>query len=128
MPAVTPRSKTFDSGSLQAPGALPLVGNCELTVFEDGTWSFRCHAHDEGFDNIRCVIIAVLVTRSGRAYTFQHQGTVEDTVASLSGPRRRNDDFVSPVTGGIMDSFDDVAGGTFAAIIDGKYDCPSSGI
>jgi hypothetical protein len=120
MPAITPRSTTFDSGNLTIPGPLPLSGNCQLTVFDDGTWTFRCHAHDAGFGNIHYVISAVLVARSGKAYTFQHQGDIQGTISNSIGSPRRNDDFTSPVTSGIMDSFDDVVGGTFTANIDGN--------
>jgi hypothetical protein len=123
MPTITPRSATFDSGNLTVPGGLALSGNCQLTVFDDGTWSFRSHAHDAGATDIHYTVSAVLVPRSGKPYTFQHQGALDGhavNVFGLFGHPKVSDDFVSSVTSGITDSFDDAVAGTFSANIDGN--------
>jgi hypothetical protein len=85
-------------------------------------FSFGSHAHDSGFDNIDYVISAVFMTTTGIAFTFQHSGHVEGTVAGLPfGTPNRNDDFI---TGGsnpmITSEWDNTRGGRMAASLDGR--------
>jgi len=86
-------------------------------------YSFTTHAHDSGGDNIDYAITAVLMTSAGFAFTFQHTGSVEGTVAGLPvGTPRRDDDFTSPTVNNPLISAhwsEIVGGGTFLARIDG---------
>lgn len=110
----------FDSGPLTSN--LPLGGFVHLVMKKNGNFTFSCHAHDSGFDNINYVVAAVLMTPSGIAFTFQHQGHVEGTVAGLPfGTPERNDNFV---TGGtnpmIATEFGGIPAAKLAARISGK--------
>jgi hypothetical protein len=88
------QTATFDSGPVTS--GLPLGGSVHLVMRRNGDFTFTCHAHDSGFDNIDYVISAVLMSASGIAFTFQHSGHVEGTSAGLPfGTPNRNDDFTS---------------------------------
>jgi hypothetical protein len=82
---------TFDSGPLTSN--LPLGGFVHLEMRRNGDFTFSCHAHDSGFDNIDYVVSAVLLVPSGQPFTFQHSGHVEGTSAGFSP--KRNDDFTT---------------------------------
>jgi hypothetical protein len=110
----------FDSGYLTSN--LPLGGFVHLVMRRNGDFTFSCHAHDSGADNIDYVVSAVLMTPSGIAFTFQHSGSVEGTSAGLPfGSPNRNDDFI---TGGnnpaITNEFDGMAGAKLQPSINGK--------
>jgi hypothetical protein len=111
---------TFDSGSLTSD--LPLGGSVHLVMRNSGDFTFSCHAHDSGLDNIDYVVSAVLMTPSGIAFTFQHSGNVEGTTAGLPfGTPRRDDDFI---TGGnnpsIANEFGGMPGAQLVPSIAGK--------
>jgi hypothetical protein len=111
---------TFDSGPLTSD--LPLGGSAHLVMRKNGDFTFSCHAHDSGFDNIDYVVAAVLMTFRGIAFTFQHSGHVEGTIAGLPfGTPNRDDPFI---TGGInpaiANEFGDIPGAKFDATITGK--------
>lgn len=115
-----PDTATFDKGPLTS--SLPLGGSAHLVMRKNGDFTFSCHAHDSGFDNIDYVISAVLMTPSGIAFTFQHSGHVEGTTAGLPfGTPNRNDDFI---TGGnnpsVANEFGGILGAKLEARIDGK--------
>ncbi len=81
----------FDTGTLVSD--LPLGGSAHVVVTKSGAFSFTSHAHDSGFDNINYALGAVLMTPSGLAFTFGHQGHVEGTIAGLPfGKPDRDDD------------------------------------
>jgi hypothetical protein len=87
----------------------------------NGNFTFSSHAHDSGFDNIDYIVSAVVMTPSGVAFTFQHSGHTEGTVAGLPfGTPRRDDDFI---TGGnnptIATEWGGMAGAKLRASIDG---------
>ncbi len=120
LPHVDDETATFDSGSLTS--SLPLGGSVHLVMRKSGDFTFSCHAHDSGFDNIDYVVSAVLMTPSGIAFTFQHSGNVEGTSAGLPFKTpRRDDDFI---TGGnnpsIANEFGGMPGAKLEASIDGK--------
>jgi hypothetical protein len=120
LPHVDDETTTFDSGPLTS--SLPLGGSVHLVMRKSGDFTFSCHAHDSGFDNIDYVVSAVLMTPSGIAFTFQHSGHVEGTSAGLPfGTPNRNDDFI---TGGnnpaIANEFGGMPGANLVASIDGK--------
>ena len=120
LPHVDDETATFDSGSLTS--SLPLGDSVHLVMRKSGDFTFSCHAHDSGFDNIDYVVSAVLMTPSGIAFTFQHSGNVEGTSAGLPFKTpRRDDDFI---TGGnnpsIANEFGGMPGAKLEASIDGK--------
>jgi hypothetical protein len=93
IPPVGDDIASFDAGPLTS--GLPLGGSAHLVMRKNGDFTFSCHAHDSGFDNIDYVVSAVLMSPSGIAFTFQHSGHVEGTVAGLPfGTPNRNDDFI----------------------------------
>jgi hypothetical protein len=55
----------FDSGPLTS--SLPLQGSAHVVFDEKGDFTFTCHAHDSGFDNIDYTVAAVILTQSGIA-------------------------------------------------------------
>jgi hypothetical protein len=117
---IDPETATFDSGPLTS--GLPLGGSCHLVMRKSGNFTFSCHVHDSGFDNIDYVVSAVLMTPTGIAFTFQHSGHVEGTIAGLPlGTPNRNDDFI---TGGnnpaIMNEWGSMPGAKLIASVDGK--------
>lgn len=111
---------TFDAGPLTVSGPLPLSGSAHLVMKKNGDFTFSCHAHDAGFDNIDFAISAVLLTPSGIAFTFQHSGHVEGTSGAILGTPKRTDDFA---TGGnnvaISNEWSGISVATLAARIDG---------
>ena len=110
----------FDSGTLTVSGSMPLSGSCHLVVFRDGTWSFSCHAHDAGFDNLHYIITAIFVPQNGKPYSFEHHGGLEGTAAGLPfGTPRRDDDFDSGTMNSpkITESVDDIRAGKLTASI-----------
>src|SRR5260370_3488642 len=94
LPHVDDSVQAFDSGPLTS--GLPLGGSAHVVLTRTGAFTFTGHAHDSGFDNVDYTLSAVLMTPSGLAFTFQHQGGVEGTSAGLPfGTPRRDDDFTS---------------------------------
>ena len=82
----------FDTGWVTSD--LPLGGFAHLVVNRSGNFTFSSHAHDSGFNNIDYGISAVLMTATGQAFTLQHAGGVEGTIAGLPfGTPRRDDNF-----------------------------------
>jgi hypothetical protein len=116
-PVVVPEIVTFDSDPLTSD--LPLGGSVHLVMRKNGDFTFSCHAHDSGFDNINYVVSAVLMTPSGiAAFTLQHQGHVEGTSAGLPfGTPNRNDDFT---TGGNNPLIANVFGGMSGAKLEAR--------
>lgn len=89
-------SKEFDTGQIHVPGGLPLSGSAGLVITRSGHFTFTTHAHNAGFENIDYALSAVLMTRAGLALAFQHDGSLEGTVAGLPfGEPDRNDDRVT---------------------------------
>ena len=84
-------SKTFDQG---VTTDIAVGGSAHLVLKSDGSFTFSCHAHDSGFDNINYTISAAVLTPDGIIFTFQHSGHTEGTIAGLPfGKPNRNDDF-----------------------------------
>ena len=93
--APLPDSWSVDSGTLTTSDANPASGNAQLTMTSAGDFTFKCHAHDAGFDNINYTIMSAYVTTETppTEFTFQHSGTVHGTFSGGS----RDDDW-SPGT------------------------------
>ena len=110
----------FDDGPLTSD--LPLGGSVHIAVKKNGNFTFSCDAHDSGFDNIDYVASAVLMTPTGIAFTFQHSGSVEGTIAGLPfGTPNRDSHFVTGGSNsGITPEFDDLSRAMFKGSIAGK--------
>jgi hypothetical protein len=91
---LAPDTAVFDSGPLTS--SLALGGSAHVAVRGNGDFTFSCHAHDSGFDNIDYAIVGVLLTTNDIAFTFAHSGSTEGTSAGLPlGTPRRDDDFTT---------------------------------
>jgi len=112
---------TFDAGPLTSD--LPLGGSVHLVMRRSGDFTISTHAHDSGFSNIDYEISAVLLAASGIAFTFQHGGHVEGTVAGLpfGTPDRNDDSTTSGANPMITREFDGIlSGARLLASLDGK--------
>ena len=90
-PVAGPDIKTFDQG---VTTDIAVGGSAHVVMKKDGSFTFNCHAHDSGFDNINYTISAAVLTPDGIVFTFQHSGHTEGTVAGLPfGTPNRDDDF-----------------------------------
>jgi len=108
--------QVFDSGPITSN--LPLGGSAHLVITKTGAFTFTSHAHDSGFDNINYSLGAVLMSPSGLALTFGHQGGLEGTSAGLPlGTPRRDDD---KITTGSNQAIRDEFGNIFNSIFIGK--------
>lgn len=87
-PTIAGNVATFDPGSLTSD--LPLGGWVHVVFQENGDYTFTCHAHDSGFDDIDYVLSAVVMTQDGIAFTFQHSGSLQGTSGALV-PKRDDD-------------------------------------
>jgi hypothetical protein len=86
-----PSIKTFDAG---VTTDIAVGGSAHVVMKQNGSFTFSCHAHDSGFDNISYTISAAALTPDGIVFTFQHSGHTEGTIAGLPfGTPNRNDDF-----------------------------------
>src|SRR5579871_3437183 len=109
-------SRTINSGALTSD--LPLGGSVGIVMNENGDFDFTSHAHDSGFDNIDYTISAAIMTPDGFAFTFQHSGSTEGTVAGLPfGTPNRDSDFNTGAENNplIGTHWDGVLKGTFTA-------------
>jgi hypothetical protein len=112
-------TRTFDSGNLTSD--LPLQGSAHLVMTNAGDFTFTCHAHDSGFDNIHYALSAVLVSTRGIAFTFGRSAGIEGTSAGLPfGTPRRDDTFTqSGSNAAIKDEWAFLNGAKFAGKIAG---------
>ena len=110
-----------DDGSTQLKSDLPLGGSAHLVITDKGNFTFSCHAHDSGFNNINYTLGAILMTPEGLAFTFAHQGSVEGTSAGLPfGTPRRDDNHISSGSNPIIkDEFDRLRGAIFVGNLAG---------
>ena len=117
---VSPDPSVFDSGPLTSD--LALGGSAHVVVRRNGDFTFSCHAHDSGFDNIDYAVAAVLLTTTGIAFTFAHSGGTEGTSAGLPfGTPRRDDDFTdSGNNPSLTTEFDGMVGAVWNASINGR--------
>ncbi len=109
----------FDSGPLTSD--LPLGGSARIIMDQKGSFTFTCHAHDSGFDNIDYALAAVILDANGIAFTFSHTGHTEGTSAGLPfGTPDRDDSFT---TGGgnpqITAEWNQIVGGRISASLTG---------
>ncbi len=109
----------FDTGPVTS--GLPLGGSAHVVMRRNGGFTFNSHAHDSGFDNIDYTISAAVVTPAGIAFTFQHSGHVEGTIAGLpfGTPNRDNDFTTGGVNTQITTEWGGLVGAKIAAHLDG---------
>jgi hypothetical protein len=93
-----------------------------LLVTNTGAFTFTIHAHDSGADNIDYSLAAVLMTQSGLAFTFEHQGGVEGTSAGLpfGTPRRDDNATVTGTNPTLKDEFARLDGAKFVGKLAGN--------
>jgi hypothetical protein len=110
--------QVFDTGPITSN--LPLGGSAQIVISKSGTYTFKSHAHDSGFDNINYTLGAVLMTPSGLAFTIHHQGSVEGTSGDLLGTPRRDDDQITTESNQAMrDEFGNLFNSTFVGKLAG---------
>jgi hypothetical protein len=74
----------FNSGTITFDNGVPVGGWMTLALFEDGTYSFSGHFHDSGFPSYDVDAVWVIVSSSGKAFTFEVKGEMYGTVDSGS--------------------------------------------
>lgn len=110
-----------DNGTTRLASDLPLGGSAHLLVTNTGAFTLNVNAHDSGFDNIDYTFAAVLMSKSGLAFTFSHQGGVEGTSAGLPFGTPRRDDHAT-LTGtnpSLKDEFIRLDGAVFVGTLKG---------
>ena len=74
---------TFDHG-------VPVGGNASLVLFRDGSYSFSGHFHDSGGVSYDVELVWVVVSGTGRAFTFSYRGHVSGQDFWTPGPVNAN--------------------------------------
>ena len=125
-PVKQPDTREFDAidsdnGTTRLASDLALGGSARVVVTNTGAFTFTVNAHDSGFDNIDYSLVAILMTKSGLAFTFAHQGGVEGTSAGLPVGTPRRDDHAT-ITGTnptLKDEFARLDGALFIGTLKG---------
>jgi hypothetical protein len=74
----------FNSGTITFDNGVPVGGWTTLALFQDGTYSFSGHFHDSGFPSYDVDAVWVIVSSSGKAFTFEVKGEMYGTMDSGS--------------------------------------------
>ena len=74
----------FQSGYISFSDPIPVGGNMSLALFEDGSYSFAGHFHDSGAPSYDVDAVWVIVSSSGKAFTFEVKGSMHGTFESGS--------------------------------------------
>lgn len=124
-PPVT--SKVFESGPLTTNH--PLGAWVKVVVDDLGSVTFSGSMHDSGFDNIQGTVAGVIMTADGIAYTVQHSGHTEGTIAGLpfGTPNRDHSWIESTANLQIKADWANVSQATFTAQLSGN-DLTSDGV
>jgi hypothetical protein len=75
---------TFQTGYIAFDDPVPVGGSATLTLFQDGSYAFNGSFHDSGAPSYNVDFAWVIVSNSGRAYTFAVQGHMAGTFESGS--------------------------------------------
>lgn len=75
---------TFQTGYIAFDDPVPVGGSATLTLFQDGSYAFNGSFHDSGAPSYNVDFAWVIVSNSGRAYTFAVQGHTAGTFESGS--------------------------------------------
>jgi len=79
----------FNSGGITFNNGVPVGGWMSLAIFQDGGYSFSGHFHDSGAPSYDVDCVWVVVSESGKAFTFGIKGVMHGTFDAGS----RNFDF-----------------------------------
>ena len=79
----------FQSGYIGFSDPIPVGGNMSLALFEDGGYRFAGHFHDSGAPSYDVDAVWVIVSQSGKAFSFAIKGSTHGTLEAGS----RNFDF-----------------------------------
>lgn len=79
----------FNASNITFNNGVPVGGFAQLTLFQNGAYSFTGHFHDSGAVGYNDELVWVVVDAAGVAYTFKHSGHMGGTFTSGS----RNDDW-----------------------------------
>jgi hypothetical protein len=74
----------FNSGNITFDNGVPVGGWMTLALFQDGTYSFSGHYHDSGAPSYDVDGVWVIVSSSGKAFTFEVKGHMNGTFESGS--------------------------------------------
>jgi hypothetical protein len=79
----------FNTGVITFDNGVPVGGWMSLAIFQDGSYSFTGHFRDSGFPSYDVDGVWVIVSTSGKAFTFEVKGSTHGTLEAGS----RNYDF-----------------------------------
>jgi hypothetical protein len=74
----------FNTGTITFDNGVPVGGWMTLALFQDGTYSFSGHYHDSGAPSYDVDGVWVIVSSSGKAFTFEVKGHMNGTFESGS--------------------------------------------
>lgn len=83
-PALPNELGPFNSGSISFDNGVPVGGWMTLALFQDGSYSFSGHFHDSGAPSYDIDGVWVIVSNSGKAFTFEVKGHMNGTFESGS--------------------------------------------
>jgi hypothetical protein len=74
----------FQTGFISFSDPIPVGGSMSLAIFADGTYSFSGNFHDSGAPSYDVAGVWVIVSTSGRAFSFDAKGHLAGTFESGS--------------------------------------------
>ena len=83
-PALPSQLGPFNTGYIAFDNGVPVGGSMSLTLYQDGGYAFSGSFHDSGFPSYKLEADWVIVSQSGKAFTFSHSGETYGTVDSGS--------------------------------------------
>lgn len=83
-PGPLPAELTWTWSPIVFGNGVPVGGNSELTIRQDGTYVFSGHFHDSGATEYNMSLVCAVKDAQNRVYTFEHQGHVSGTFESGS--------------------------------------------
>jgi hypothetical protein len=69
----------WTTGPIVFGNGVPVGGNASLALFQDGTYAFNGHFHDSGASSYNIEFAWLVVSGSGRAFTFSFTGHTAGT-------------------------------------------------
>jgi hypothetical protein len=88
-PSLPTQLGPFNAPNINFDNGVPVGGSMSLALFQDGGFSFSGHFHDSGAPSYDVESVWVIVSNSGRAFTFAANGSTHGTFE----PGSRNFDF-----------------------------------
>ncbi|WP_194235900.1 hypothetical protein [Streptomyces sp. CB01881] len=90
LPHDVPSRLDFNFSPIVFAEGIPVGGNANLTIRDDGSLTFTGHFHDSGADEFNTQLVWGVKDAQNKVYAFQHTGHVAGTFE----PGSRNDDWV----------------------------------